>query len=899
MTNPNKKIFLIDGSSYLYRAFHAMPPLTTSTGLPTGAVKGVTNMLRNLRNENPNSHYLAIFDAKGKNFRHSIYKDYKANRPPMPPELREQLAPLKSICNAMGMPVVEIPDVEADDVIATLAVMGAQRGIPMIISSLDKDLMQLVEDPLVKMVNTMNNKVYDVAGVQEKFGVHPDQIIDYLALVGDTSDNIPGVPKVGPKTAVKWLNEFKDLEGITQNAENFPGVVGQNLRDSIQDLDRNVELVTLKKDVDLSVSLDELLAATENQEELNKLFASLEFKNWIKSSDGRSTDEPIASVPSKEYETVLSDKALKTWAEKLNKCSAFAIDTETSSLDTMTADLLGISLSCEEGEGCYIPIQHSYEGMPEQLSLNTIVKTLGEAISNNQTKLVGQNLKFDLPILNRHGIKVTEFLGDTMLMSYVLNSTGTRHGLDRMAVHYLQYQPMKYEEVAGSASKQINFAQVEIPAATFYAAEDADITFRLFNLLDKKLQKEPKLINLLKTLEYPMLKSLLRVETNGAKINTNMLAEYSKELGLKIDKLSKTAFKMAGEEFNMDSPKQLVEILYNKLELPVLKKTPKGQPSTNEDTLQRLAEEYELPKVIIQYRGLAKLKSTYTDSLINIQHPDTKRIHTSYQQAVTSTGRLSSTEPNLQNIPIKTAEGRKIREAFVAEKGNVLISADYSQIELRIMAHLSGDKNLTHAFNNNIDVHSATASEIFDVPLEEVTTDHRRSAKAINFGLIYGMSAFGLTRQLGIPRHEAQAYLDTYFERYTGVREYMDSTKELAKKNLYVETILGRKLHVTEINASNGLRRQAAERAAINAPLQGSAADIIKKAMIDVDEWIGEDNPNIKMIMQVHDELIFEVKKDFAEEALTHVISLMERAVKLDIPLIVDANQGANWNEAH
>ena len=899
MTNPNKKIFLIDGSSYLYRAFHAMPPLTTSTGLPTGAVKGVTNMLRNLRNENPNSHYLAIFDAKGKNFRHSIYKDYKANRPPMPPELREQLAPLKSICNAMGMPVVEIPDVEADDVIATLAVMGAQRGIPMIISSLDKDLMQLVEDPLVKMVNTMNNKVYDVAGVQEKFGVHPDQIIDYLALVGDTSDNIPGVPKVGPKTAVKWLNEFKDLEGITQNAENFPGVVGQNLRDSIQDLDRNVELVTLKKDVDLSVSLDELLAATENQEELNKLFASLEFKNWIKSSDGRSTDEPIASVPSKEYETVLSDKALKTWAEKLNKCSAFAIDTETSSLDTMTADLLGISLSCEEGEGCYIPIQHSYEGMPEQLSLSTIVKTLGEAISNNQTKLVGQNLKFDLPILNRHGIKVTEFLGDTMLMSYVLNSTGTRHGLDRMAVHYLQYQPMKYEEVAGSASKQINFAQVEIPAATFYAAEDADITFRLFNLLDKKLQKEPKLINLLKTLEYPMLKSLLRVETNGAKINTNMLAEYSKELGLKIDKLSKTAFKMAGEEFNMDSPKQLVEILYNKLELPVLKKTPKGQPSTNEDTLQRLAEEYELPKVIIQYRGLAKLKSTYTDSLVNIQHPDTKRIHTSYQQAVTSTGRLSSTEPNLQNIPIKTAEGRKIREAFVAEKGNVLISADYSQIELRIMAHLSGDKNLTHAFNNNIDVHSATASEIFDVPLEEVTTDHRRSAKAINFGLIYGMSAFGLTRQLGIPRHEAQAYLDTYFERYTGVREYMDSTKELAKQNLYVETILGRKLHVTEINASNGLRRQAAERAAINAPLQGSAADIIKKAMIDVDEWIGEDNPNIKMIMQVHDELIFEVKKDFAEEALTNVISLMESAVKLDIPLIVDANQGSNWNEAH
>jgi DNA polymerase I len=799
------------------------------------------------------------------------------------------------------MPVVEIPDVEADDVIATLAVMGAKRGFPMVISSLDKDLMQLVEDPLIKMVNTMNNKVYDVAGVEEKFGVHPNQIIDYLALVGDSSDNIPGVPKVGPKTAVKWLSEFKDLEGIIQNAENFLGVVGQNLRDSIQDLDRNVELVTLKKDVELPISFDGLLAATENQEELNKLFTSLEFKNWVRFYDQNTgeAEPPIASQPSKEYETVLSEKALKVWVEKLNKCSAFAIDTETSSLDTMTADLLGISLSCEEGEGCYIPIQHSYEGMPEQLSLAVVVKILGAAISTNQTKLVGQNLKFDLPILNRHGIQVKEFLGDTMLMSYVLNSTGTRHGLDKMAMHYLQYQPMKYEEVAGSASKQINFAQVEIPAATFYAAEDADITFRLFNLLDQRLQKEPKLINLLHTLEYPMLKSLIKVETNGAKINAKMLADYSSELGIKIDQLSKTAFKMAGEEFNMDSPKQLVEILYNKLELPVLKKTPKGQPSTNEDTLQRLAEEYELPKVIIKYRGLAKLKSTYTDSLINIQHPNTNRIHTSYQQAVTSTGRLSSTEPNLQNIPIKTAEGRKIREAFIAEEGNILISADYSQIELRIMAHLSGDKNLTYAFNNNIDVHSATAAEIFNVPLEAVTSEHRRSAKAINFGLIYGMSAFGLTRQLGIARHEAQAYLDTYFERYTGVREYMDSTKELAKKNLYVETILGRKLHVAEINASNGLRRQAAERAAINAPLQGSAADIIKKAMIDVDHWIGDDNPDIKMIMQVHDELIFEVKKGFATEALEQVTSLMESAVKLDIPLIVDANQGANWNEAH
>ena len=899
MNTPAKKVFLIDGSSYLYRAFHAMPPLTTSTGLPTGAVKGVTNMLRNLRKENPDSYYLSIFDAKGKNFRHDIYKDYKANRPPMPEDLREQLSPLKEICNAMGMPVIEIPNVEADDVIATLAVMGSQQGMPMVISSLDKDLMQLVEDPLVKMMNTMNNQIYDVAGVKEKFGVHPTQIVDYLAIVGDTSDNIPGVPKVGPKTAVKWLSEFKNLHGIIDNADSLTGVVGQNFRDSIQDLDRNVELVTLKKDVDLKVSLEDLLKAEENQEELNKLFASLEFKTWIKSSRSSGSEIPKAPKSKKEYQAVLSEDDLKAWTKKLDKCKVFAIDTETSSLDTMTADLIGISLACNEGEGCYIPIKHSYEEMPKQISLTQIQKILGSAITRNQKKLVGQNLKFDLPMLNRHGIKVDEFLGDTMLMSYVLNSTGTRHGLDRMALYYLNYEPMKYEEVAGSASKQINFAQVEIPAATFYAAEDADITLRLFNLLNGMLEDQPKLINLLQSIEYPMLQSLIRVETNGAKIDAQMLSDYSDELAIKIEELSKVAFKMAGEEFNMDSPKQLVEILYNKLDLPVLKKTPKGQPSTNEDTLQRLAEEYDLPKIIIEYRGLAKLKSTYTDSLINIQHPVSKRIHTSYQQAVTSTGRLSSTEPNLQNIPIKTPEGRKIREAFIAEKGNILISADYSQIELRIMAHLSGDKNLTHAFNNNIDVHSSTASEIFNISLEEVTPEHRRSAKAINFGLIYGMSAFGLTRQLGIPRHEAQAYLDTYFERYTGVRKYMDSTKELAKKNLFVETILGRKLHVAAINDSNGLRRQAAERAAINAPLQGSAADIIKKAMIDVDHWIGNNNSDIKMIMQVHDELIFEVKKGFAEEALENITSLMEDSVKLDIPLIVDANTGANWNEAH
>ena len=874
-----------------------MPPLTTSKGLPTGAVKGVTNMLRNLRKENPDSYYLAIFDAKGKNFRHTIYPDYKANRPPMPMELREQLSPLKEICNAMGMPVIEVPGVEADDVIATLAIEGSNKGMSVVISSLDKDLMQLVKDPMVKMMNTMNKQIYNEAGVEKKFGVKPDQIIDYLALVGDSSDNIPGVSKVGPKTAAKWLNEFNNIEGIVKNAESFTGVVGNNLRDSIQDLDRNIELVRLKKDVDIKVTLEELLNAEENTEELNKLFVSLEFNTWIQSP--KKTKEEPGFVAKKEYQTILTKKDLQVWANKLNKAQTFAIDTETSSLDTMTANLIGISLACDEGEGCYIPIAHSYDKVPQQLDLDDVVKVLGKSISNNESKLVGQNLKFDLPILRRHGIKVDKFLGDTMLMSYVLNSTATRHGLDRMALHYLNYKTMKYEEIVGTASKQINFSQVKIPVATFYASEDADITLRLFNLLNDRLKTEKQLIHLLKTIEYPMLESLIRVETNGAKIDAKMLAEYSKELGLKAAELSRKAFKMAGEEFNMDSPKQLVEVLYNKLELPILKKTPKGQPSTNEDTLQRLAEEYELPKIIIEYRTLAKLKSTYTDSLINIQHPETNRIHTSYQQAVTSTGRLSSTEPNLQNIPIKTPEGRKIREAFIPEKGNVLISADYSQIELRIMAHLSGDKNLTEAFKNNLDVHSATASEIFGISLDEVSQDHRRSAKVINFGLIYGMSAFGLTRQLGIPRHEAQDYLDTYFEKYTGVRKYMDSTKELAKKNLYVETILGRKLHVAEINASNGLRRQAAERAAINAPLQGSAADIIKKAMIDIDNWIGDENTDIRMIMQVHDELVFEVKKDYAIEALEKITAFMEKAVKLSVPLTVDAHQGSNWNEAH
>ena len=902
------RIFIIDGSSYLYRAYHAMPPLTASSGQPTGAIKGVTNMLMTLKKESEGSPIIVTFDAKGKTFRSDIYEEYKANRPPMPDDLREQLAPLKEICKAIGFPLIEIEGVEADDVIATLVKIAKENNFKSVISSLDKDLMQLVEDPISSIMNTMTHQIFNEEKVFEKFGVKPSQIRDMLALVGDTSDNIPGVPKVGQKTAAKWLNEFGDLDGIRKNADSIKGVVGQNLRDSLNELDRNVELVSLKNDVDIGVTFESLLVMHGDDEKLDELFSKLDFKTMkrpskelksINENDSAGEDIKHSNKANTSYETILTKKDLKEWANKLNKCEVFAIDTETDSLDTVTANLVGISLSVKEGGGCYIPIGHKYDDCPKQLDIDDVVKELGSSIEKNKLKAVGQNLKFDIPILHRHGIVLDEFHADTMLMSYVLNSTATRHGMDKLAMFYLDYETVKYSDVTGTASKQINFSAVEIEVASHYAAEDADITLRLFNKLDSLLKDKPTQIKLLQNIEYPLVHVLSRVEQNGAKIDKNKLSEHSKELSEKIAKLSSEAFKIAGEEFNLDSPKQLLEVLYEKLKLPILKKTPKGQPSTNEETLQRLSEEYELPKIILKYRTLAKLKSTYTDSLIRIENTQTKRIHTSYQQAVTSTGRLSSTEPNLQNIPIKTAEGRRIREAFVPDKGNILISADYSQIELRIMAHLSKDKNLTHAFNNNLDVHSATASEVFGVSLEDVTQDHRRSAKAINFGLMYGMSAFGLTRQLDIPRAEAQKYLDTYFERYTGVKDYMANIKAQAKEDMFVETIMGRRLYLNEINAANGLRRQAAERAAINAPLQGSAADIIKKAMIDIDAFLDKEMPEVKMIMQVHDELIFETPKKNAQEVLSTMKDMMEAAVKLDIPLIAEAAIGTNWNEAH
>ena len=893
------RVFIIDGSSYLYRAYHAMPPLSTSKGQPTGAIKGVTNMLMTLKKDSEGSPIIVVFDAKGKTFRSEIYKEYKANRPPMPDDLREQLEPLKEICKAIGFPLIEISGVEADDVIATLVNKAKEKNFKAVVSTLDKDLMQLVEDPNITIMNTMKHQIFTEAKVFEKFGVQPNQIRDMLALVGDSSDNIPGVPKVGQKTAAKWLNEYKNLDGIKDNAESIKGVVGENLRNSLADLERNVELVSLKDDVELGVDFDSLLKLNTDQERLDELFAELEFKALPKNTSKQHDAKETLKEKNKNYETVLSKSQLQAWAKNLDECKVYAIDTETDSLDTVTANLVGISLSVKEGAGCYIPIGHTYEGCSDQLSLDLVIEIIGNAIERNKEKAVGQNLKFDIPILCRHKIQLDKFHADTMLMSYVLNSTATRHGMDKLASYYLDYETIKYGDVAGTASKQISFSEVEIDVATNYAAEDADITLRLYNKLEGLLKDKPTQKKLLEDIEYPLVHVLSKVEQNGAKIDKEKLAAHSEELAKKISYLSTQAFKIAGEEFNLDSPKQLLEVLYEKLKLPVLKKTPKGQPSTNEETLQRLSEEYELPKIILQYRTLAKLKSTYTDSLIKIENPATQRIHTSYQQAITSTGRLSSTEPNLQNIPIKTSEGRRIREAFVPEKGNILISADYSQIELRIMAHLSKDKNLTNAFNKGLDVHSSTAAEVFGVNIENVTDEQRRSAKAINFGLMYGMSAFGLTRQLDIPRADAQRYLDTYFERYTGVKDYMANTKAQAKEDMFVETIMGRRLYLNEINAANGLRRQAAERAAINAPLQGSAADIIKKAMIDINTFLDKELPQTRMIMQVHDELIFETPKTDAEEILNLMKDMMEKAVRLDIPLIADAAIGQNWNEAH
>ena len=871
-----------------------MPPLTSSKGLPTGAIKGVSNMLTSTKKQNPDVPIVVTFDAKGKNFRHQIFEAYKAVRPPMPEELRPQIQPVKDICKAMGFTVLSIAEVEADDVIATLTKQSLHEGLDVIISTLDKDLMQLVQDPKVRLYNSRDNKFFDEQKVFEKFGVHPNQITELLALVGDTSDGIPGIPKVGPKTAAKWLTKYQSLEEVVMNAESIKGVVGQNLRDNIDILDRNLQLVSLKDDVDLGITFSDINNSNENEDVLKEIFTDLEF-----SSPAVKKQEPTKIPPKNEYETVLDQQKLKELIRYINSCKYFALDTETTSLDVMSAELVGIAISTQSGSGFYIPIGHNYEGAPQQLSKASIMELLAPCLEMNQDKIVGQNLKYDLPILNSFGIKISNFKADTMLMSYVLNSTASRHNLDALAKFYLNKETITYETVVGSASRQIPFSKVFLEQATAYAAEDADITISLYETLLDKLTTQPELLKLLDNLEYPLLKVLSIIERNGAKIDVEMLEEYSAELSKKINSLSKEAYALAGQEFNLDSPKQLVEILFDKQKLPVLQKTPKGQPSTNEAILQRLAEEYPLPKIIIQYRTLAKLKSTYTDSLTKLKNEATKRIHTSYHQAVTSTGRLSSANPNLQNIPIKTPEGRKIREAFIPEEGNSILSVDYSQIELRIMAHLSKDVSLCDAFLANLDVHSATAADVFDVDLKDVTNDQRRAAKAINFGLMYGMSAFGLTKQINVSRAEAQTYLDEYFKKYKGVETYMQNIRDQAKKDLFVETIMGRKLHVADINSSNFRVRSAAERAAINAPLQGSAADIIKVAMINIQNWIFAKKPPIKMIMQVHDELIFEVQAENAVILTEEVKDIMENAVKLDVPLLTEAGIGKNWNESH
>ena len=871
-----------------------MPPLTSSKGLPTGAIKGVSNMLISTKKQNPDVPIVVTFDAKGKNFRHQIFEAYKAARPPMPEELRLQIQPVKDICKAMGFTVLSIAEVEADDVIATLTKQSLHEGLDVIISTLDKDLMQLVQDPKVRLYNSRDNKFYNEQKVFEKFGVHPNQITELLALVGDTSDGIPGIPKVGPKTAAKWLTKYQSLEEVIMNAESIKGVVGQNLRDNIDILDRNLQLVSLKDDVDLDITFSDINSNNENEDVLKEIFTDLEF-----SSPVVKKQEPTNILPKNEYETVLDQQKLKELIRYINSCKYFALDTETTSLDVMSAELVGIAISTQSGSGFYIPIGHNYEGAPQQLSKASIMELLAPCLEMNQDKIVGQNLKYDLPILNSFGIKISNFKADTMLMSYVLNSTASRHNLDALAKFYLNRETITYETVVGSASRQIPFSKVFLEQATAYAAEDADITISLYETLLDKLTTQPELLKLLDNLEYPLLKVLSIIERNGAKIDVEMLEEYSAELSKKINSLSKEAYALAGQEFNLDSPKQLVEILFDKQKLPVLQKTPKGQPSTNEAILQRLAEEYPLPKIIIQYRTLAKLKSTYTDSLTKLENEATKRIHTSYHQAVTSTGRLSSANPNLQNIPIKTPEGRKIREAFIPEEGNSILSVDYSQIELRIMAHLSKDSSLCDAFLANLDVHSATAADVFDVDLKDVTNDQRRAAKAINFGLMYGMSAFGLTKQINVSRAEAQTYLDEYFKKYKGVETYMQNIRDQAKKDLFVETIMGRKLHVADINSSNFRVRSAAERAAINAPLQGSAADIIKVAMINIQNWIFAKKPPIKMIMQVHDELIFEVQAENADILTEEVKDIMENAVKLDVPLLTEAGIGKNWNESH
>ena len=931
----NKKFVLVDGSYYMFRAYHGMPEFSTNRGEPTGAIFGVINMLRKLFNEYQPDYLAVVFDAKGKTFRNEMYAEYKAHRPPMPDDLVCQIAPIHDIIRALGLPLLIIDNVEADDVIGTLATQASEQGLMTYISSGDKDLAQLVDDH-VRLVNTMNNTVLDREGVVEKYGVPPSSIIDYLALMGDSSDNVPGVPKVGPKTAVKWLAEHGSLQEIIDHADEIKGKVGESLRANLEQLYLSKQLVTLKLDVDLEFKPHELVQTEPDKEALRNAYSHWQFRSWLSELDQTDADDteanneksekaPIKPVPDtakreeaaivpasthkpilnikttdkQEYETILTSDTLDRWLEKLEQSDLFAFDTETTSLDYMQAQLVGVSFSVEAGEAAYVPVAHDYEGAPEQLSREMVLEKLRPLLEDPNKPKLGHNLKYDKNVLANYDINLVGIAHDSMLQSYVIDSTANRHDMDTLALNYLQRTTTHYEDVAGKGSKQIPFNQVAVEEAAPYAAEDADITLQLHQNLWPELQQNKKLQHVYETLEIPLLSVLSQVERNGVMVDAEMLGQQSHELETRLGELEQQAHDLAKQTFNIGSPKQIQKILYEEMQLPILAKTPKGQPSTAESVLQELAQDYDLPRLILDYRSLSKLKSTYTDKLPGQINASTGRVHTSYHQAVAATGRLSSSDPNLQNIPIRTEEGRRIRQAFISPDNCVLLAADYSQIELRIMAHLSQDKGLLEAFSQNEDIHRKTAAEVFATTTDEVSNDQRRAAKAINFGLIYGMSPFGLAKQLGITRGEAKDYVDRYFEHYPDVKNYMEITREQAREQGYVETVFGRRLYLPEINARNAARRQYAERTAINAPMQGTAADIIKRAMIDIQNYLNKNYPDIKLIMQVHDELVFEIPENKVKMLEPEIRNIMTHAAELSVPLQVDIGTGNNWDAAH
>ncbi len=915
------KLILIDGSSYLYRAFHALPPLSNTHGEPTGALFGVVNMLRATLKAKPD--YLAfVSDAPGPTFRDQLYDQYKANRPPMPDDLRAQVGPMLTIVDALGLPILRVEGVEADDVIGTLAVQARELGIDVEISTSDKDMAQLV-GPRVTLVNTMSNTVMDSAGVVEKFGVRPEQIIDFLALTGDTVDNVPGVPKCGPKTAAKWLAAYDSLDGVIANADKIGGKIGESLRAALPQLPLSRELVTIKTDVALEVAPVELSRREADVEQLRRLYTRYEFKAALKELEGtepgsgdrdsgigtaptsarvmeataRDTPEAAPAAPG-EYELVTTPEAFDRWLDKIRGAPLVAFDTETTSIDAMRADLVGINFAVEPGKACYIPLGHDYPGVPKQLDRDAVLGALKSMFEDPSRPKLGQHAKYDINILAHYDIAVQGLAHDSMLESYVWNATATRHDMDSLAKKYLGYETVKYTEVAGKGARQISFSQVDLDTACRYAAEDSDITLRLHHALWPKLESVPSLRRVYQEIEIPLVPVLAEMERRGVLIDGDQLRAQSQQLGKRMRELQQQAYALAGHEFNLDSPKQLQAVLFDELGLEAKLKTPGGQPSTNEEALDAIADSHELPRVILDYRGLAKLRSTYTDKLSSIVNPRTGRVHTSYHQGSVATGRISSSDPNLQNIPVRTDEGRRIRQAFIAPPGWRVMAADYSQIELRIMAHLSGDEGLLKAFHEGGDVHRATAAEVFGLKPEEVSANQRRAAKAINFGLMYGMSAFGLARQLGVDRGEAGDYMARYFARYPGVHAFMEATREQAHRDGYVETIFGRRLYLENLGSRNHGLRQGAERAAVNAPMQGSAADIIKRAMIAVAAWLGG-RDDAHMLMQVHDELVFEVRADTVDAVRAGVIERMSGAAELAVPLLVDVGVGANWDEAH